>query len=195
VSCSSAMRRTRHRPTWPRCVPGAGCRASRAFIEDALVAYEFVRTRAQVPVDRIVIYGWSLGSAVAVDLASRVPEAAVILEGAPASVVVIGQQQYPLFPIRLIMAQPVRVDSKDRPNQGPAAVPPQPRRHRDSDRRGPPSLRGGARAEDVRGSPWWTHLRERDDYRRQTSGRDSRGFWLVSMTGLVRTSMNVLHFR
>ena len=54
----------------------------------------------------IVIYGWSLGSAVAVNLASHVDEAAVVLEGAPASIVAIGQQRYPFFPIRLLIRNP-----------------------------------------------------------------------------------------
>jgi fermentation-respiration switch protein FrsA (DUF1100 family) len=53
-----------------------------------------------------VIYGWSLGSAVAVRLASAAPAGAVILEGAPASIVAIGEQQYPFFPVRLIMRNP-----------------------------------------------------------------------------------------
>jgi pimeloyl-ACP methyl ester carboxylesterase len=70
---------------------------------DAGAAYEHLRQRLGVPADRIVIYGWSLGSAVAVATAASLPQAAVILEGAPASLVDIGQQQYPFFPIRMIM--------------------------------------------------------------------------------------------
>jgi fermentation-respiration switch protein FrsA (DUF1100 family) len=74
--------------------------------EDAVAAYEYVRQRERVDPRRIVIYGWSLGSAVAVTLASQVEEAAVILEGAPASVVAIGQQRYPYFPIRFLIRNP-----------------------------------------------------------------------------------------
>ena len=61
-----------------------------------------------------MIYGWSLGSAVAVTLASRVESAALIVEGAPASLVDIGQQQYPFFPVRLLYAQSVRFNPEDR---------------------------------------------------------------------------------
>ena len=60
----------------------------------------------RVPASRVVIYGWSLGSAVAVTLASGVESAALIVEGAPASLVDIGQQQYPFFPVRLLMRNP-----------------------------------------------------------------------------------------
>jgi hypothetical protein len=73
---------------------------------DARAAYDYLRTHESVDAGRIVIYGWSLGSAVAVDLASNVTAGAVILEGAPASLVAIGQQQYPMFPIRLVMRNP-----------------------------------------------------------------------------------------
>ena len=74
-----------------------------ALAADARAAYDYLRGTVRVPSSRIVVYGWSLGSAVAVRLASEVDEAAVILEGAPASIADIGQQQYPFFPIRLVM--------------------------------------------------------------------------------------------
>jgi fermentation-respiration switch protein FrsA (DUF1100 family) len=70
---------------------------------DARVAYDYLRGTLHIPPSRIAIYGWSLGSAVAVRLASEVNEAGVILEGAPASIADIGQQRYPFFPIRLIL--------------------------------------------------------------------------------------------
>ena len=73
---------------------------------DARAAYDYLRTARHVAPARLVVYGWSLGSAVAVGLASEVEEAAVILEGAPASLVDLGQQRYPFFPIRLIMRNP-----------------------------------------------------------------------------------------
>ena len=74
--------------------------------EDARRWYDYLRNQRHVDPRRIVIYGWSLGSAVAVTLASQVEEGALILEGAPASVVAIGQQQYPYFPIRLLIRNP-----------------------------------------------------------------------------------------
>jgi fermentation-respiration switch protein FrsA (DUF1100 family) len=73
---------------------------------DARAAFDYLTGTLHVPPTRIVIYGWSLGSAVAVDLAAHVDEAAVVLEGAPASLVAIGARRYPLFPIRLIMRNP-----------------------------------------------------------------------------------------
>jgi fermentation-respiration switch protein FrsA (DUF1100 family) len=73
---------------------------------DARAAYDYLRTIRKVPASRLVIYGWSLGSAVAVTLASEVDAAGLILEGAPSSMVNLEQQQYPFFPIRLLMRNP-----------------------------------------------------------------------------------------
>lgn len=73
---------------------------------DARAGYDYLRETLVIPPERIVIFGWSLGSAVAVNLASEVRSAAVILEGAPASLVAIGERDYPWMPIRLVMRNP-----------------------------------------------------------------------------------------
>jgi uncharacterized protein len=91
-------------------LPGVPSEASVG--EDARAAYAYLRTQQQVPATRIAIFGWSLGAAIAVDLASQVEARAVILEGAPASIVDIGQNQYPYFPIRLIIRNPFEVIHK-----------------------------------------------------------------------------------
>jgi uncharacterized protein len=85
-------------------VPGVPTEAGLA--EDARHWYDYLRTEKHVDSRQIVIYGWSLGSAVAVTLASRVDEGAVVLEGAPASVVAIGQERYPIFPVRWLIHNP-----------------------------------------------------------------------------------------
>src|SRR5918995_755723 len=61
---------------------------------DARAAFDYLTGTRGVSPTRVVIYGWSLGAAVAVDLASNVNEAAVVLEGAPASLVGIGAELY-----------------------------------------------------------------------------------------------------
>jgi fermentation-respiration switch protein FrsA (DUF1100 family) len=83
-----------------------GTPSESGLAEDARLAYQQLRRQQKVDPNRIIIYGWSLGSAVAVNLASHVDEAAVILEGAPASIVAIGQRRYPYFPIRLLIRNP-----------------------------------------------------------------------------------------
>lgn len=84
----------------------SGVPTEASVAEDARAAYDYLRTTERVAAERLVIFGWSLGAAIAVDLASQVEARAVILEGAPDSVVDIGQQRYPLFPIKLIIRNP-----------------------------------------------------------------------------------------
>ncbi|MGZ8399114.1 MAG: alpha/beta hydrolase [Gemmatimonadales bacterium] len=69
---------------------------------DADAAYRYLRHHRGVPADRIVLFGHSLGSAVAIDLASRVPSAGLIVEGALTSTVDLGQELYPYVPVRRI---------------------------------------------------------------------------------------------
>jgi uncharacterized protein len=96
-----------------------GMPTERSLDVDARAAYDYVRGRLGVPPERIIIYGWSLGSAVAVDLASHVDESALILEGAPASLVAVGQRRYPFMPIRLVMRNPFESIAKIRDVDSP----------------------------------------------------------------------------
>ena len=77
----------------------------RGLYDDTRASYEYlVRARGVRP-DRILIFGHSLGSAMAIELASRVPAAGLVVEGAFTSVVERAQELYPLFPINLISTQ------------------------------------------------------------------------------------------
>lgn len=66
---------------------------------DAKAAYRYLREQG-IPPDRIIVFGHSLGSAVAVDLVSQAPAAGLIVEGAPTSVIERGQELYPFVPVR-----------------------------------------------------------------------------------------------
>ena len=72
---------------------------------DAHSSYRYLTRTLHVPPDHIVIFGHSLGSGVAIELASRVPAAGLIVEGAYTSVVNRGQDLYPFLPVRLIASQ------------------------------------------------------------------------------------------
>jgi fermentation-respiration switch protein FrsA (DUF1100 family) len=51
-----------------------------AAYRDIDAAYEYLTGEQRVPADRVIAYGWSLGGAVAADLAARKPLAGLILE-------------------------------------------------------------------------------------------------------------------
>ena len=79
---------------------------------DARAAYDYLRDGVGVPAGRLVIFGWSLGAAVAVGLAAAVEARGVVLEGAPASIVDIGQARYPMLPVRWIIRNPFNAIEK-----------------------------------------------------------------------------------
>ena len=72
--------------------------------QDAEAAYRYLREQAGVTPDRIIVFGHSLGSAVAIDLVSRVPAGGLIVEGALTSAIGRGQELYPYIPVRWIAA-------------------------------------------------------------------------------------------
>jgi len=79
-----------------------GAPSEQGLYRDADAAYRFLREIRGVPADRIVVFGHSLGSAVAIHLASRQPAAGLIVEGALTSATDRGGELYPYLPIRWI---------------------------------------------------------------------------------------------
>ena len=79
-----------------------GTPSEHGLYRDATAAYRYLRVERGVPAERIIVFGHSLGSAVAIDLASRTPVAGLIVEGGLISVVQRGQELYPFIPVRWI---------------------------------------------------------------------------------------------
>lgn len=75
-----------------------GTPSEAAFYEDAEAAFLHLSEALKVPRERIVLYGYSLGSAVAIDLACKVSAAALIVEGALLSVPARAKELYPYVP-------------------------------------------------------------------------------------------------
>lgn len=70
---------------------------------DAEAAYRYLREERGIGPDRIVIFGRSLGGAVAIELAGRVEAAGLIGESTFTSTVEMGKLIYPFLPIRLMV--------------------------------------------------------------------------------------------
>jgi fermentation-respiration switch protein FrsA (DUF1100 family) len=75
----------------------AGCVAT------ADAAYDHLRARPDVDPDRIVVVGWSLGAAVAIDLAARRPVAGLVTLSAFTSMLDMAHTLYPWLPARLLL--------------------------------------------------------------------------------------------
>jgi len=69
---------------------------------DAKAAWDYLLEERMIPPQEIVIFGRSLGSAIAAELASQNPSAGVILESAFTSVPDMAASLYPWLPVRLL---------------------------------------------------------------------------------------------
>ncbi len=69
---------------------------------DAAAAWRYLTEAEKIPPQRIILFGRSLGGAVAAQLASTVKPKALILESTFTSVIDAGAQAYPFLPVRLL---------------------------------------------------------------------------------------------
>jgi fermentation-respiration switch protein FrsA (DUF1100 family) len=79
----------------------SGAPTEAGLAADALAAYAF--TTARYPAERIVLWGESLGSGVAVALAAEMPVGWLILQSPFTSAADVGAQRYWFVPVRLLM--------------------------------------------------------------------------------------------
>ena len=68
---------------------------------DARAVWNYLTESRDIPADQIVLFGRSLGGAIAVELASEVHPAALILESTFTSILDMGAELYPFLPVRL----------------------------------------------------------------------------------------------
>lgn len=87
-----------------------GTPSEQGLILDARAAYDFVRARD--PAARIVLWGESLGTAVAVALAAERDISGLILDAPFTSAADVGAAAYPFAPVRWLMKDPFRSDER-----------------------------------------------------------------------------------
>ena len=87
-----------------------GSPSEAGLISDAEAAYRFALTHA--PAERIVAFGESLGSGVAIALAASHKVGAVVLEAPFTSAADVGAAVYWFLPVRLLMRDPFYSDRR-----------------------------------------------------------------------------------
>ncbi|MEA2796537.1 MAG: uncharacterized protein QOI87_3917 [Bradyrhizobium sp.] len=80
------------------------------LLQDAAAAYAF--TTARYSAEKIVAWGFSLGTGVAVTLAAEQPVGKLILEAPYTSLADVAASLFPIFPIRLVMKDQFRSDER-----------------------------------------------------------------------------------
>jgi hypothetical protein len=77
----------------------SGSPSERANVADAKLAYEILRKEGVAP-DEIIVYGESLGSGVAVQVAAEKDVAGLVLDAPYTSIVDVAAVSYPFLPVR-----------------------------------------------------------------------------------------------
>lgn len=85
----------------------SGKPSEKANVADGKQAYEVLRA-ANVPAGQIVVYGESLGTGVAVQVAAQKPVAGVVLDAPYTSMVALAELHYPILPSRFFMTDRYR---------------------------------------------------------------------------------------
>ncbi len=86
----------------------SGRPSEQGLLGDAEAAYAFAAARYAA--DRIVIWGFSLGSGPAVALAAGHPVGKLILEASYSSIADVAASAFPIFPVRWLLKDPFRSD-------------------------------------------------------------------------------------
>ena len=98
----------------------SGRPTEKGLIEDARAAYAF--SVARYPAKRLVLWGKSLGSALAITVAAENPVGRLVLEAPFTSAVDVGAQHYWFLPVRLLMKDQFRSDLRIREVKAPVLV-------------------------------------------------------------------------
>ena len=99
-----------------------GSPTERGLLEDARAARTYLASRPDVDARRLVYFGESLGTAVAVALAAEQAPAALILRSPFTSMADIGQYHYPFLPIRRFLKDRYDAASKIQQVRAPTLV-------------------------------------------------------------------------
>jgi len=99
-------------PEYPGYLDAPGTPGETAIEREAQAAYDYLREVRKVPADHIALYGISLGSGVAIDLASKVEAGALIASAPFASLVAAAHELFPYLPMGLLLRNRYASDQK-----------------------------------------------------------------------------------
>jgi fermentation-respiration switch protein FrsA (DUF1100 family) len=86
----------------------SGKPSEQGLLQDAAAAYAFAAARYSA--ERIVVWGFSLGTGAAVAIAAEQPVGKLILEAPYTSIADVAAAAFPIFPVRLLIRDPLHSD-------------------------------------------------------------------------------------
>jgi pimeloyl-ACP methyl ester carboxylesterase len=99
-----------------------GSPSEKGLAADADAAYRYLVSEAGVPADRLILFGESIGSAVATGLATRHRPAGLVLRSPFTSLAAVGGEHYPWLPVGLLLRDKYPVAEQIRRVDVPTAV-------------------------------------------------------------------------
>ncbi|MDE0092187.1 MAG: alpha/beta hydrolase [Oligoflexia bacterium] len=92
----------------------------RHLIDDSAFVLEWLLKKEEISSKELILFGESLGAGVAVALAVQYPFKALIFDGAPSSLVDVGQAIYPFIPVRWFLKDSWDSESRIRKVKAPS---------------------------------------------------------------------------
>jgi fermentation-respiration switch protein FrsA (DUF1100 family) len=89
---------------------------------DGRAALAYVQDSLHVPMDKLIVWGWSLGGGVTTEVCRDIRPAAVVLEGTFNSMDEIAGSAYPLFPVKYLLHYHFRSGDKVKEFKSPVMV-------------------------------------------------------------------------
>jgi fermentation-respiration switch protein FrsA (DUF1100 family) len=80
-----------------------GSPSEEGIYQDARAAMEYAAQTQHLSMDRIVLYGESLGTGVAVQMATEFPVGAIVLQSPYTSIESVAKQRYPFLPVHYLL--------------------------------------------------------------------------------------------
>jgi fermentation-respiration switch protein FrsA (DUF1100 family) len=80
-----------------------GSPSEEGFYLDARAAMDYAVSKLHLPLNRIVLYGESIGTGVAVEMATEYPAAAIVLQSPYTSIEALAKTRFPWLPVHFLL--------------------------------------------------------------------------------------------
>ena len=141
---------------WRGFSGNAGKPTEKGLYEDARSAVKWLINQGVIE-ENIVIYGESLGTGIAIEIAQNNKFAGVILESPFTSMVAAGKSKYPIFPIGLLLKDKYESDKKIKNVNSPILI-----MHGEADKIVPFSM--GKKMYELANEPKYSYFPKYDDH-------------------------------